>query len=466
MAAIIWEAQAWAEREFGECELGDRRRNHRLKKLAVQVAARPDGSTPAQTETWADLKAAYRLFDTDDVSFQAIVQPHCRHTREDCRPGDVKLILNDTTELDFTSRKHATGLGPIGNGGGRGFFVHSGLMVDATSGRIDGMAGQEIFYRCVTHRKKRAKNTRRRSPDRESAVWGRLIDRIAAPPPGVTWIHVCDRGADDYEVFLRAIHNHCGFVIRAARLNRKVQTLDGRNLSLAAFLGELPTHGQRSVAVKATPKQPARTARVTLRFGELLMPRPTVITPWIREHDLQEPLRLRVVELREDAPPAGCQAVRWVLYTTEPAGDVAPADRVVGFYERRPTIEDYHKCYKTGCGVETRQYETAARLERVAGLLSVAAVRLMQMRTAARETPDRPAGEVAPQAWIDMLRAVRKIPALRQLTIRDFVRQLAGLGGHMLRKCDGEPGWITLWRGYEKLQLLLRGAQALRRKCG
>ena len=467
MAAIVWEPQEWAEREFGECELGDRRRNNRLKKLAVQIAARPDGSTPAQTETWADLKAAYRLFETDDVSFQAIVEPHCRHTREGCRPGDVKLILNDTTELDYTSRKPRSGLGPIGNGGGRGFFVHSGLMLDAATGRIDGMAGQEIFYRSATPKEKKAKNTRRRSPDRESAVWGRLFDRIGSPLPGVTWIHVCDRGADDYEVFLRAKHHHCGFVIRAAKLNRIVQTLGGHRMPLAAFLDQLPAHGERTINVKATPKQPPRTARVALRFGELAMPRPTVITPWIRQQQLEEPLRLGIVELREMAPPKGCQAVRWVLYTTEPANQTAAADRIIRFYEQRPTIEDYHKCYKTGCRVEARQYETAPRLERVAGLLSVIAVRLMQMRTAARETPERPAHEVAPKNWIDMLRRVRRIPASRELTIRDFVRQLAGLGGHPLRKRDGEPGWITLWRGYEKLQLLLRGAQAMQEeKCG
>jgi hypothetical protein len=465
VTAIIWEPHEWAEREFGECQLGDKRRNKRLTKLAVQLAARPDGSTPEQLETWGDLKAAYRLFDTNDVSFQALIEPHCRHTREDCCPGEVKLILNDTTELDYTARRRTTGLGPIGNGGGRGFFVHSGLMVDATTGRIDGMAGQEVFYRRAASPKKKAKNTRRRSAERESAVWGRLIDRIGSPPPGVTWIHVCDRGADDYEVFLRALQNGCGFVIRAARLNRKVQTLDGRKLSLAVFLNELPARGERDIAVKATFKQPARTARVTLRFGEILMPEPMVITPWIREHRLSEPLRLRIVELREMAPPAGCQPVRWVLYATESAGDVAAADRIIGCYEKRPTIEDYHKCYKTGCGVQTRQYETAARLERVAALLSVIAVRLLQMRTAARETPERPARDVAPQAWIDMLRTVRKLPA-RELTIRDFVRQLAGLGGHLLRKGDGEPGWITLWRGYEKLQLLLRGAQAIKKKCG
>ena len=466
MTALIWDPQTWAEREFGACELGDRRRNKRLIKLAAQVAARPDGRTPDQLETWADLKAAYRLFDTDDVSFQALVAPHNRRTREDCRPGDVKLILNDTTELDFTAQRGTRGLGPIGNGGGRGFFVHSGLMVDAATTRTDGMAGQEIFYRPPTGSKRGAKNSRRRDPNRESVVWGRLMDRIGAPPPDVTWLHVCDRGADDYEVFQRARAHRCGFVIRAARLNRKVQTPGGRELTLAEFLDELSPRGERDIAVKETSSQPARTARVALRFGELLLPLPKVLTPWLKEHRPSAPLRLRVVELREVSPPKGAQPVRWVLYTTEPVETVAEANCVIGFYEQRPTIEDDHKCWKTGCRVESRQYATAARLERVAGLLSVVAVRLLQLRTAARETPDRPAAEVAPQSWIDMLRSVRQIPAARPLTIRDFVRQLAGLGGHLLRKSDGEPGWITLWRGYEKLQLLLRGAQASNKKCG
>jgi len=52
------------------------------------------------------------------------------------------------------------------------------------------------------------------------------------------------------------------------------------------------------------------------------------------------------------------------------------------------------------------------------------------------------------------------------MTIREFLRAVAGLGGHLGRKCDGEPGWITLWRGFEKLMLIARGADAQRRKCG
>ena len=158
--------------------------------------------------------------------------------------------------------------------------------------------------------------------------------------------------------------------------------------------------------------------------------------------------------------------MRWVLYAPEQVPTVAAAERVISDYERRPTIEDWHKCYKTGCRVEGRQYRTAARLERVAALLAVVAVRLLQLRDAAVRTPQAPAEEVAPARWVQMLRVVRRWPAGRMLTLRDFVRQLAGLGGHLGRKGDGEPGWITLWRGYEKLLLLLRGAEAERENSG
>lgn len=49
----------WAELEFGECQLGDVRRTRRLIEAASQVLARPDGSTPDQTEVWSDCKAFY-----------------------------------------------------------------------------------------------------------------------------------------------------------------------------------------------------------------------------------------------------------------------------------------------------------------------------------------------------------------------------------------------------------------------
>ena len=462
---LILDTKEWAEVTFGTCELGDVRRNRRLILVAQDVAARPDGSTPEQTESWGDCKAAYRLFNQDDVTFDRIIAPHCQQTREVCRSGDVKLIINDTTEIDYGHKRQATGLGPTGNGSGRGFFLHSALMVDVADGRVDGLAGQILFHR-KPKRKRGAKNTRRRSADRESVVWGDLVDQVGRAPEGVKWVHVDDRGADDFEVFSRiqAQGNSC--VIRAARLNRTMTSLDGCTRTLKELLETLPCQDVRELQVPAQKDSPARQATLELRFTEVRMPVPKVLTPWLKERRPLESLTLWVVELREVNVPKGITGLHWVLYTMEPVTKIAQANTVIAWYERRPTIEDYHKALKTGCHVEQRYYETSDRLERVTGLLSVVAVRLMQLKTAAKETPDRPAREVAPLQWVRLVQMARRKPVNENMTIYEFVRALGGLGGHLGRKSDGEPGWITVWRGFEKLMLLVRGNDLIRKRCG
>ena len=101
----------------------------------------------------------------------------------------------------------------------------------------------------------------------------------------------------------------------------------------------------------------------------------------------------------------------------------------------------------------------------------VVAVRLLQLRSHARLTPDRPALEVVPQEWVEVVSATRHRGRRRRrtpstMTVRDFYRSLAKLGGFPGRKRDGEPGWITIWRGFEKLQLILRGVEFARTRCG
>ncbi len=99
-------------------------------------------------------------------------------------------------------------------------------------------------------------------------------------------------------------------------------------------------------------------------------------------------------------------------------------------------------------------------------MLSVVAVRLLQLKSVARAEPERAATEVVPELWIKTLRILRPKAARREnWTVRDFYRQLAGLGGFLGRKSDGEPGWITIWRGFDKLALALRYEEQ-RSRCG
>ena len=51
----------------------------------------------------------------------------------------------------------------------------------------------------------------------------------------------------------------------------------------------------------------------------------------------------------------------------------------------------------------------------------------------------------------------QKYPPQRELTYKWLWRSIAKLGGFMGGKGDGDPGWLTLWRGWRKLSLLVCG---------
>jgi hypothetical protein len=458
---ITMDTQTWAEEQFGQCDLKDKRRTQRLVHLANQVLCHPSGSLPEQTAEMADLKAAYRLFSCQDVTFEAIAGPHWEQTRR--RLPGTYLVLSDTTELDFGIQRKIADMGQTGNGGGWGFLLHSALVVTAEGEEVLGLAGQKIRYR---QRKPKKENTAQRlARDRESELWGQVIDQVGPPPEGVRWVHVMDRGADHFEVYCHCQQQRSEWVVRVTQRQRNIIAPDGRRLPLQAYLKTLPLAGTYELELRARGQsrehgpQPARTAKVELRFGALHMPVPNERSPYVKRLS-PAPIAMWVVHAVEVDAPAGVEPIEWILLTSLPVKSFEDAWLVLGYYEKRWLIEEWHKALKTGCRVERRQLKTKQRLERITGLLSVVSVRLLQLKSAARTTPNRPASQVVPKRWIAMLQAARK-KARRStvVTIGEFYRELAKLGGFLGRKSDGEPGWITIWRGWQKLYLLVRGAE-------
>ncbi len=456
--SVELDAMKWAEQQFGQCDLGDARRTRRAVQFAAQVAAAPDASTPAQTECWSDLKAAYRLIDEEDVTFAALVSGHWNLTRD--RDSGTYLVLGDTTELDFGLSREIRGVSPVACNWGRGFLLHSGLMIDAETEQVVGLAGQVIHHRKPVAKTENSSQKLKRP--RESDVWGQVVEQIGPPRGSARFIHVFDRGADNYEVFCRVTQRRGDFVIRAARLNRKVLH-EGQEMTLAQRLEALPLAGTYELKVRANHKQRARTAKIEVRSGSVTLRAPRAQSPWLRQHG-PATMTLGVVEVREVRAPRGVKPLRWVLFTTLPATSFKQAWKIIEYYEKRPVIEEFHKALKTGCRLEDRCYHTGKRLEAATGLLSVVAIRLLQLRSQARVEPERPAAEVVPGPWITMLTCLRRKKAL--ITVGQFYRALAGLGGYLGRKSDGEPGWITIWRGFEKLQFAMRAIRAHRNKCG
>jgi hypothetical protein len=452
MAILELDVNRWAEQQFGACHLGDKRRTRRAVWAAGQFAADPSGSTTRQTESWNDCRGVYRLIDQEDVTFQALAEPHWKLTRD--KTSGHFLLLGDTTTLDFGARRKVEGLSPVGDGRGRGFLLHSSLMVSAEGEEIFGLAGQTIYHRKPVPKGETFRQ--RLNRERESKIWGEVIELVGPAPEGVTFTHVFDRGADNFEVYCRLVLSNTGWVVRAAQLGRRVITPLGERLRLDHYLDSLPLSGTYELSVAANKDQPARTAQMEVRLGAVLVPAPRDCGKFVRECGIVT-IAMWVVEVREVKPPAGVKPLRWALFTSHAVESFEDAWRVIGYYEKRPLIEEFHKALKTGCRLESRQYRKSHRLE---------AVRLLQLKSIARVDPDRSADKVVPKRWVHMIRCLQRGKHRKISTVQQFYHAVARLGGWLGRNHDGQPGWITLWRGFDKLILMIRGAEASMSKCG
>jgi hypothetical protein len=339
MDALLMDPAAWAQAHFGEAQLGDKRRTRRLVRLAAQIAADPSASLPEATAEWGDLKAAYRLLDNERVGFQDVAAPHWRRTRQD--HSRTALILDDTTEIDFGATRQIRGAGPVGSGIGKGFLLHSALMVAPEGEAIHGLAGQVLFHRKPAP----AGETRaeRRKRDRESEVWGQLIERVGPPPPGVRWTHVMDRGSDDFEVYCLARRQGVDWVGRVKTRHRRVCDDAGVERPLEETLREAPLAGGYTLKLRARPGMAARTAKVIVSFRRV-----TLLVPRQPAASLKrlgpQPIGQWVVWVREVDPPASVkEPIDWVLSTSWEVSCLEEAMRVVSWYEKRWLIEEWHK---------------------------------------------------------------------------------------------------------------------------
>jgi len=210
--------------------------------------------------------------------------------------------------------------------------------------------------------------------------------------------------------------------------------------------------GSLTVQIPGNGKRKARTAQVQVRVAPV-----TIKAPQRRgaakASGSTEPIRVQVIAATESTPPEGQEAISWVLLTNLSVPDFDSAVEKVQWYARRWGIEIWHKVLKSGCKVEGCLLETAERLTRYLTLFSIIGVRLMHVAYLARVQPDLPAIEVFSQEEIEALhvRVHRTLPPTKSPSLREAVRMLGSLGGHLGRKCDGEPGMTVIWRGWISL---------------
>ena len=442
----------WIAAQFEDCELGNRLRTKRLQKVASAMLDSPEQSLPKQNENWNDLRAAYRLFDQDSVTFQGVAEQHWKQTRQ-TSPGRY-LLISDTTDIDHFSHRATTGLGPLGKGDGRGMQLHNCLMYDSNNKLIVGAAGALVHYRINVPKKET--RVQRLNRVRESELWGNLVQEVGVPPEGSQWIHVFDRGGDNFEAMCHMRLTKTDWIIRAAKLQRNVIVESGKRMPLKDAIDQGDLLGSYELALRRRQGVKARTAKINVTVVRVTLPRPRHHSPWVKQCGTCE-IPINVVIVQEVDAPRGVTPVRWILFTILPVDTFDDAWQIIEDYENRWLVEEYHKVLKTGCSVEQHALRTADRLEPLLGLISVIGIRLFQLKLIGRSQPHAKAKTHVPATWLKCLKLARPKLTMTGMSVYEFFRELAKLGGFLGRKHDGEPGWQTVWHGYKKLHALLDG---------
>ena len=466
----VLSAQEWAEYTFGAVRLGDQRRTKRAVAMASAIAHDPAASLPAQMQDKAALEAAYRFLQTPDVTYEQLIGPHVEQTRAQARAHKQVLLIQDTTSLDYQQHPTTTGLGPIDNGTHHGYLLQSVLAVVPGSLEVLGLMHQEPFLRKSAPQGETRREREQR--ERESQVWERSVQAIGTPPEGVQWIHVGDRYSDIFSFLTLCRQQQGDFVVRAAQdrcvdllveqANAPVAPRSHHPRRLSQQAEPKPQHlfelvrgwsaqGDQELKLEATKQAKARVAHVVISWGCLRL-----LPPQHQQASELRPLVVWVVRVWEPAPPEGVEGLEWVLLTSVPTVTVEQAWERVDWYRARWLVEDYHQGLKTGCSIELRQVQSYEGLRRLLGLLAPNAVRLLQLRAASRETPERLAGQVLPADLVQVVALLAQVPA-SELTLQQCWYTIARHGGYLHRHSGGPPGWKTLWKGWFSIQALLEG---------
>jgi hypothetical protein len=463
-------AMTWGQRQFGGLELGDDRRSRRLPRLLDEMCKHPGGTLPDKLSNPADLRAFYRIMKAKGVTHAAVLASHYRATHdamcEVVQQGVTALILHDATELDYTTiTTLREQLGQIGEGTHRGYICHNSLVVRADTKETLGLTSQILHRRADVPKGETTKQCRERE-NRESRLWPRGAQQSGSVSGGRV-VDVSDSLSDTFEYMAFEVTAGRYFVLRVREDRKLVRPINDQGYLYAAARSKMASL-EWELEVPSAAGRKARTAKLKMSWTPV-----EVNVPHKRTGDYaNEPLELWIVRVWEPHPPEGVEALEWMLFTNVPIATAEDARERVHWYECRFIIEEFHKGMKTGCGIETLQFTEVARLEPAIGILSVLAIKLLQLRDAARlpDAESRPADDIVASEYVEVLKLQYPKRLQGSVSVKIFYMHVARLGGHQNRKCDGFPGWLTLWRGWMKLESMVIGyrlaERKLRKTCG
>ena len=450
--------------ELAAIDLGDQRLNHRAQRVAEKLGEKPTVSIPAACGGWDETKAAYRLFDHPEVTAEGVLAPHIACTEERLRAHPRVLCVQDTTELDYTSKQDIAGLGPLNYETRRGMYLHPTLaltpervplgLLDLYSWvREPGSLGQE-------------KDPSRALEEKESVRWVdgfAGVNALAEQLEDTRLTYIADREGDIYDLFVEAPCPERGadWLVRVQHQERLLT--DGRKLR--AVLDAAPVLTEVTFDKPASNGRPARTVHQQIKAVRV-----TLKAPSRPDRTLAE-VTVTALLAFEPNPPAGEDPLVWVLLTNLPVETPQQAIEKLAWYLCRWQIEVYFKVFKSGCRVEQLQLEKRERLEPALAFYMIIAWRVLYLTMLGRECPQMPCDTVfADEEWRAVyLVTQRQAPPDAPPSLDTMVRMVATLGGFLNRKSDGFPGPKTLWIGLQRIPdfvVALEAQRSIGESCG
>ena len=439
--------------ELQGIDLGDKRLNRRSVRVIESLAANPEASVNAACGEWKETLAAYRLFNNPAVEPAKILAPHLDATRRRIGEHAVVLVVQDTTELNYTDHP-AEDAGCLNREDRFGLYDHSHLAV-TPDGVCLGVVGAESFARTPESLGKTNERTKLPIQQKESFRWlsgYRLASDLVGQCPQTQIISVADSEADIYDIFLEA-ESHAtaaDFVIRAKE-DRSTPERDpdsGPNVycKVRDEVSASEVRVRKTINLPRTPKRKARQAELEIRALCV-----TVKPPHARSS--LPAVAYNVVLVEEVGGPEDGSDVSWLLITTLPIDSQEDILCVIDYYVARWTIEVYFRVLKTGCRVEEMQLETTSRLENCLAFYRIIAWRVMYVTHMNRTSPSLPCTVLFDACeWKSVWRVTKKeeLPATPP-TLCEFIALLASLGGYNNRPSEPAPGPQPIWIGIRRM---------------
>jgi len=441
---------------------GDKRIERRAQAALQKLTRGRNSSLRQMTQSEAEQKSFYRLFNNENFSEEGIEQSIVNRCSELCADRHL-LCIQDTTEFNLSKQrgriKPQSGLGKTANSEVLGFMLHSSLVVDAQVGSALGYSYIKAWERKEAMPDRYERNYHQLLiEEKESYKWIAATNQSKVLLEQAARITIiADREGDIYDLLAGVDGKKVNLLVRS---NFDRQLTSG--LKLSGYLNSLPVLAQHDISVRGDARKNIikRTANLELKWGKVSIMKSATCN----DKNAPSYTEMFLLEAREKGVDKG---IYWRLLTTHGITCEQEALQIIEWYKQRWYIEQIHRLLKTeGFRIERSQLEQGWAIRKLTLLAMMATLRILQMMLAYNDDHEQPIDEVFDkeeqkclliineqlQGATDKLKNSVKNGTLKWATW--IIARLGGWKGYLSQR---KPGPIVLQKGLTKFYHMYEG---------